>query len=225
MKDVKKLIWGIVLLAVGVIIALNAFGVTDINIWFPGWWTLFIIVPSIVGLFTERDKWGSFIGLLIGVSFLIWQVFDLDFSIVWKILLPAVIIVIAVKLIVSGLRNKKEDDVIININIDGEIPVGTAIFGGKDMNFDGQVFEGTELTAIFGGVECDLRGAIIERDCTIRATSIFGGIDVMMPKGVNVKVSSTNIFGGTSDECEKDSSSPVTVYVEAVSIFGGVDLK
>lgn len=225
MKDIKKLIWGVILLAVGVIIALNAFGVTDINLWFPGWWTLFIIVPSVVGIFTERDKWGGFIGLLIGVVLLAWQLFELDFSFVWKLLLPAIIIVIAVKLIVAGFRNKKDDNVVVNINIDGEISAGTAIFGGKDMNFDGQVFDGAELTAIFGGVECDLRGAIIEHDCTIRATSIFGGIDILMPKGVNVKVNSTNIFGGTSDECEKNSYAPVTVYVEAVSIFGGVDLK
>ena len=93
------------------------------------------------------------------------------------------------------------------------------------MNFDGQVFDGCELTAIFGGVECDLRRAIIEKDCHIRATAIFGGIDIRVPRGVNVKVSSTNIFGGTDDECDRDPSSDVTIYVEAVSIFGGVDIK
>ena len=52
MKNVRNVLWGIVLIAVGVIIALHAFGVADISIFFDGWWTLFIIVPCTVGLFT-----------------------------------------------------------------------------------------------------------------------------------------------------------------------------
>ena len=225
MKDFKKLIWGVILIAAAVIIALNAFGVTDVDIWFPGWWTLFIIVPSLTGLFTERDKWGSLIGLVIGVTFLAWQLFELDFSLVWKLMLAEIIVVAAIKLIISGLGMKKRDDVFIKVNINGEIPAGTAIFGGKDMNFDGQVFDGAELTAIFGGVQCDLSRAIIEKDCKINATAIFGGVDIIVPRGVNVKVSSTNIFGGTSDECDKTPDAPVTIYIEAVSVFGGVDIK
>lgn len=222
MRDTKKIVWGIVLLLAGVAIALNAFGITDINVLFPGWWTLFIIIPCGVGIFTDRDKSGNIIGLIIGVVLLLCAQDILDFSIVWKLLVPVIIIVIAIKMIIGGL-GRKEYHKSVEISVDA--PAGTAIFGGKDMNFDGQPFDGCELTAIFGGVECDLRGAIIERDCTIRATSIFGGIDIMMPKGVNVKVNSTNIFGGTSDESEKPSDASVTVYVEAVSIFGGIDLK
>lgn len=222
MKDHKKILFGIVLLLAGVIIALNAFGVTDIDIWFPGWWTLFIIIPCGVGIFTDRDKAGNAVGLAFGVVLLLCAQDILDFGIIWKLVLPAIIIFVAIKMIIGGFR-RKENNSAVEITVDA--PSGTAIFGGKDMNFDGQVFDGAELTAIFGGVECDLRGAIIEKDCTIRATSIFGGIDIMVPQGVNVKVESTNVFGGTSDECEKTLDAPVTIYIEAVSIFGGVDIK
>jgi len=224
MKDYKRIIFGVVLLMAGVVIALNAFGVTDIDVLFPGWWTLFIIIPCGVGIFTDRDKWGNIMGLGVGVVLLLCAQDILEFDIMWKLIVPAIIIMIAVKMIVNGFRSKSRDDIIINVNIDGEIPAGTAIFGGKDMNFDGQKFDGCELTAIFGGVDCDIRNAIIEHDCTIRATSIFGGVDIKMPKNVNVKVNSTNIFGGTSDECGKTPDAPVTVYIESVSIFGGVDL-
>ena len=46
MKKISKVLWGIVLISVGVIFALNAFGITDIEIFFDGWWTLFIIVQA-----------------------------------------------------------------------------------------------------------------------------------------------------------------------------------
>ena len=67
MKKISKILWGIVLIAVGVIFALNAFGITDIEIFFDGWWTLFIIVPCLIGIFSEREKLGNIIGLTIGV--------------------------------------------------------------------------------------------------------------------------------------------------------------
>ena len=224
MKKIKNFIWGIILLAAAVIIGLNVLDITNIDLLFPGWWTLFIIVPSLAGVFTERDKTGSIIGLLVGIALLLWQLEIVDLSHVWELALIVILVVIGIKLIVGG-TNKKDDATVINVNSSSDAPSGTAIFGGKDLNFDGQVFDGAELTAIFGGVECDLRGAIIEKDCKIKATAIFGGIDIFVPNGVNVKVSSTNIFGGTGDECEHTPNSPVTIYVEAVSIFGGVDLK
>ena len=41
---------------VGVIFGLNALGITDINVFFDGWWTLFIIIPSIIEIIKEPTK-------------------------------------------------------------------------------------------------------------------------------------------------------------------------
>ena len=46
MKKVGSVLWGIVLIAAGVIWALNEFNVTNINVFFDGWWTLFITHQS-----------------------------------------------------------------------------------------------------------------------------------------------------------------------------------
>ena len=37
MKKVNRILWGIALVAVGLILALNAFGITDLNLFFDGW--------------------------------------------------------------------------------------------------------------------------------------------------------------------------------------------
>ena len=44
MKKIESILWGLVLIVVGVIIGLNTMGITNINIFFDGWWTLFIIM-------------------------------------------------------------------------------------------------------------------------------------------------------------------------------------
>ena len=48
MKRISSVLWGVVLIAVGVVLALNAFEITSINLFFDGWWTLIIIVPVLV---------------------------------------------------------------------------------------------------------------------------------------------------------------------------------
>lgn len=51
-----NILWGLVFIILGVIFGLNALEITNINIFFSGWWTLFIIVPSFIDLFKKNDK-------------------------------------------------------------------------------------------------------------------------------------------------------------------------
>lgn len=71
MKKIRNTLWGIVLIVLGLIIGGNALGITNVNIFFYGWWTLFIIIPCFIGLFKEREKTGSIIGLIIGIVLLL----------------------------------------------------------------------------------------------------------------------------------------------------------
>ena len=111
MKKISSIIWGIVLIAAGALFALNALNITDIDIFFDGWWTLFIIVPCAVGLFTEREKTGNIIGIIIGVFLLLccWDI--LSFGMLWKLLIPAIIVIVGFYLylqsqVLSNLREK-----------------------------------------------------------------------------------------------------------------------
>jgi hypothetical protein len=56
-------LWGIVLVAAGVLFALKALGIANIDVFFDGWWTLFIIIPCTIGPFTKRDPFSLFMKL------------------------------------------------------------------------------------------------------------------------------------------------------------------
>lgn len=227
MRKLSSILWGIVFIAVGVIIALNTFGITDINFFFEGWWTLFIIVPCFIGLFTQREKTGNIIGIFVGVFLLLCAQDILSFDMLWKLALPAIIILIGIKMVFSGIFGNKTYEQVRKIKENrANLKNATATFSGTNINFDGEVFYGTDLNAIFGGVKCDLRQAIIEQDCVINASAIFGGIDIYIPDGVNVKICSNSIFGGVSEKKRYPSSGhPHTVYINATCMFGGVDIK
>ncbi len=227
MKKLSNILWGIVLIALGVVLAVNAFDIVDVDVFFDGWWTLFIIIPSVIGIITEKKKTGNFITLGIGVLLLLSCQKIIDIDIIWKLIIPIGIVLVGIKLIFSDVFSAKEKELVKKIRGNTEnLPVGTAVFSGKDMNFSGEPFNGTDLVAIFGGVECDLKEAEINNDCVIKATAVFGGIDIALPANVNVKVNSNSIFGGISDKAHRNSKdNAVTVYIEGVCVFGGVDIK
>ena len=225
MKKISNVIWGIVLIAAGAIFSLNALNITNINVFFDGWWTLFIIIPCAIGLLTEREKTGNIIGIAVGVFLLLccWDI--LSFSMLWKLLVPAIIVIIGLKMVFTGLFGNKANEIIAKIKQDGgDAKVGCAIFSGSDLNFQGEEFEGAELTAVFGGVKCDLRGAVIEKDCAIVVSAIFGGIDILVDDNINVKLSTNCIFGGVSNKTSVHKNAP-TVYISGMCMFGGVEIK
>ena len=226
MKKASSLLWGIILVAVGVILAMNALGFASIDIFFDGWWTLFIIVPCAIGLFTDYDKTGHLIGICIGVFLLLCCQDILNFRMFWKLLFPAIIVIVGVKLILGSMFGNRGEQVFKQIQENGSVRSGAATFSSTTFDYTGEVFEGARLDAVFGGIKCDLRGAIINGDCVINASTVFGGIDIYVPEGLNVKVSSNSIFGGVSGkERRNDPANQHTLYLNATCLFGGVELK
>ena len=201
MKKIGNVLWGVVLIIVGLILGLNALDITHINIFFDGWWTLFIIVPCFIGLFNEKDKTGNIIGLLIGVVLLLCAQNLLRFDIVWKLAVPTILVIIGVSIIFKNSLNSKFNNEIEkisqNANKDNEY---CSTFSSQDVSFENQEFKGANLTAVFGGVKCDLRKAIINEDQVINCSAIFGSVEIIPSEEINIKVKSNSIFGGVSNE-------------------------
>ena len=226
MNNIKNILWGIILVIIGVIIGLNTIGITDIDIFFDGWWTLVIIVPCFIGLFTNKDKTGNIIGLLVGVILLLGMQNIIDFNLIWKLLLPSIIVIIGLSLIFKNTFNSKIINEIKKLNNkntkDNEY---CATFSGQRIDFPNEEFKGATLNSVFGSITCDLREAKIKEDVVINASSVFGGIDIIVPDDVNIKIKSNSIFGGVNNKKKNNEDKKYTIYVNASCLFGGVDIK
>lgn len=223
----KNILWGIVLVIIGVIVGLNALNITNINIFFNGWWTLFIIIPSLIGLLNEKDKTGNIIGLIIGIVLLLGVQNIIDFDLIWKLILPLIIIIVGLSLIFGNNLNKKINNEIKKINNKkGKNEEYCSTFSEQKIDFDDEEFKGASLTAVFGGITLDLRKAKINEDVVINTTSVFGGIDIYVPDNIKIKVKSTSIFGGVDNKkIKNDNEKEHIIYINASCIFGGVDIK
>lgn len=226
MKRFGNVVWGVVLVVLGALVALKTFDIIDFNLFFEGWWTLFIIIPSLVGIITDKDKSGSFVFFGIGVCLLLAAQNLITFGMIWKLIVSLIIIVIGFKLIFGKSRCKTKEIELKFASEGKKLKNGYALFSGAKLDFSGERFEGAELTALFGGVECFADNAIVCEDVVIKATAIFGGIDITLPSDVNIQVVSTSVFGGVSNKTKRKTlqNSP-TVYIKATCMFGGVEVK
>lgn len=229
MKNKKSVLWGIFFIVAGVVWALSAFDIVQVDIFFDGWWSLFIIVPSAISLFTSNDRANSAIWLAIGVILLLCARDVLTYDHVKKIAVPVIIILIGIKLILSSFTKRHIAKVEESFEkYEGDVDKVLGIFNASEIKCDGKVFRGAEINAIFGGVDYDLRGAIVEPDAAIKVSAVFGGVEIIVPEGVRVRVKSSALFGGVSDKSKKydrDAENVVTLYVSAFALFGGIDIK
>lgn len=261
-KKTKDILLGIIVVLIGLAVAGHMFELWDID--FDGWWTLFIIIPCALDLGEKnKPKWGSFIGLCIGVALLLACQDLLLWEYVAKGIVPAIIILIGVRIVYRSIigakftnysdnnyaynytnSNSENSDSNHNytgynqntdnskfakgdyrVNGDGIVSC-TAILGGNESKVSREVIKGVTTVAVFGGIELDLREAIINEDITIKIAAVFGGIDIFVPPYVRVRSNSIPIFGGVSIEAAQilDPSSP-TVTIEGACVFGGADIK
>lgn len=222
MKSLNKIILGLLFIFIGVIVLLNSLEVVNINLFFTGWWTLFIIIPSFIGLFNDDDKTGNIIGLIVGILLLLMARDIISLGMLIKLFFPLILIVIGLNILFKETINSKINEKIKNKHKDLEHI--TATFGEQKVVVD-EKYQGSNVDAIFGVVKLDLKKAILDKETVIKASSIFGGITIILPKDATVKIKATPIFGGVNNQYQNNSESDKVVYIDALALFGGVDIK
>lgn len=146
MNNMKSILWGVVLVLLGVLVGTNSLGITNIDIFFDGWWSLFIIIPCFIGLFSNEDKTGNIIGLLVGVILLLGMNDILDLDKIWKLIVPSIIVIIGLSLIFKNSFNSKVNDKINKLNKEKNSDDNYfAAFSGQDVNLSNKKFNGSDV--------------------------------------------------------------------------------
>ncbi|MGI3782718.1 MAG: DUF1707 SHOCT-like domain-containing protein [Janthinobacterium lividum] len=102
-----------------------------------------------------------------------------------------------------------------------------AVFGGVERKGRWRVRARSRVTAVFGGVDLDLREADFDAPVVeMNVQTCFGGVDLKVPAGITVRNETVNIFGGTEI---KNVGEPVpgapTLVIRGTVFFGGVSVK
>ena len=190
-KRISSTLWGLIFIAAGIGIVGAMAGAWEFNILFAGWWTLFLIIPAVLGMIEHGVRIGNTIGLVLGVALLACCRGWIPWEVLSRMLVPVVMILIGGVMVFKNL---------FHLNL-GRVKVPNdkrmqelVVFSGKNLVIQNE-FYGMEGEAIFGGLTIDLRGAQITENISIDAMAVFGGVDILLPANVSVKLSDLSLFG------------------------------
>ena len=233
-KDYSALIWGLIFVAVGIIFAGNALNIWYIDIFFPGWWTLFLIIPGLISMVRYGFNWGSGILVIIGLVLLFDALDIIDDGVIWKLIFPLVLVAVGISIIASffrtGTKKGIESDEYSkskSYKYDStQYPRYTAILGGGDYKNNTEDLKGVVAEAILGGLSIDLRDAKITEDIVLELTAVLGGIDIFIPDNVRVEIiSGVPVLGGFEHKINRNAISGPKVRIKYTAVLGGIEVK
>lgn len=190
------------------------------SIFFPGWWTLILIIPSLGSLLFQNNKGFSLYTLIVGILLLLSCNSIIPLNKCFTILLCLAIIFIGINIVKVTLKIPERK----NSNTKF-VPFYYAFFGSTEEMVETK-FSGGYTKLVFGYLSLDLRNAKIEKNSTLKVLSIFGETDILVPENTEVITTSTNILGGTENlKTPSESKKANKLYIESISILGNTRIK
>lgn len=219
MKKWTKLVFATILIILGIIFGLNSFGVTSINVFFDGWWTFIIIIPSLIGVIENRDT-GSLILLIVGILLFLNSRGIYVFNVLWKLILPIMLISLGLIILKNEVLDKNANK--ISKTEKNDKILSSAVFFNKNDVIKNE-FKAANVEAIFGDNNLDLRNLKINENIYIKTLALFGEVKIYIPEGVNLKINQAAFFGSVENknQNETDNNLP-TVNITASAIFGEI---
>lgn len=229
-KDMKKnflvrAFFGVTIVALGGILLLRNLEIIKFDSWNVFWGTVWAAGLVLAGLVTIVSSqrlltraWGLLL-LAAGVSVGLNAYGIIDVSI-WKLFWPVVLIAVGLMMVFSiGSANRKRAE---ESGTDDNEKV--AIFYGEQSRVRGD-YTGGSATAIFGGVDLDLRQANIKDGAIIDVFTFCGGININLPDDVIVKNEVRGVLGGSDDKTMSKPSAKKTIYLKGECVLGGLEIK
>jgi len=218
----SQVVFGAIVIVVGLALLVETTDVYDAEIllqYVPSLFVLLGVYALVVSGF--RNLFGPIAVIVVAAA---WQLVTLEYVQAEAIteLWPLLVVAFGLSLIINHYRSRSQSREISDASISA-----IGVFGGSGQRSTAAAFESADLTAIFGGVELDLRDAgIKDRPATVNATAMFGGCEIAVPPEWNVRMDVLPIFGGAEDERkrrERDHDE-IDLVVTGFAAFGGVSV-
>lgn len=193
----KYKLFGLLFLAVGVGYLGEQMNLWSFSIFFPGWWTLFLIIPAFFSMLENGIHVGNGLVLLFGGYYLLYANDFIDIRLTWGLIFALGCILCGIKLVFMGdgkreyksrqhYRETKADD--------GKDIKSSVIFGEKRFRITGRV-ETLVAESVCGSQRIDLSKADLRDVRMLHLDCVCGNIDLIVSDEIEYVVKRDNLFG------------------------------
>lgn len=220
--DRDRMWWGLVLIAVGGVFLADRLGAIDAWPVIRGWWPAVVVLAGLLRLLDRPpDLRGAGALVVIGLLLLAWRQGLLPPDL-WGLIVPGALVLIGLWLLIR--RDPRSRDTVVasaHENLDVKV-----LLGARELRVTGERFTGGQVGVTLGGIELDLRDAVLPAEgAELRLSATLGGIEVTLPTGWDVRVEASGTLGGTDDRTAPAAPGAPVLRVRTECVLGGVELR
>lgn len=224
-KQWTRICLGLILVLAGVDYAGSVLGLWRFDLFFDGWWTLFLIVPCLFSILDRGFEAGNLLGLVIGVALLLSAQGFVSMRTFIHLALPLALICIGLGLLIRPRYGRDLPKIEGNGNMENA-PDICALFGTQNRRITNTITGGANLTAVFGSLTIDLRDAQLTTDILVQTTAVFGTVTLLLPQGTPVRTQGFSLFGGMQNHMPDQGRDDLpAVFVSGTNVFGSTEVK
>lgn len=214
-----RILTGLAVLAFGVAALLDAINIIEFWSWLGTWWPLAIILAGVLMFIHDFRQYIGTIALVAIGSLLQLNNLDIIEVNIWALVWPIIIIAVGVAILINRLAPKNASN--------SKTDAISAILGGSESSNNSKDYKGGKITSILGGVELDLRDAVIKKEATIEVFALMGGIEIKVPREWRVQSNVFPVLGGVEGKALRGNPSedaPVLI-ITGTATLGGVEIN
>ena len=229
-KKIEKAIIALILLALGVVWFGNAIRIWNVDVFFPGWWAVLLMVCFLISIISDGPNIGNvFFLLFFGVVVLQYTGLISERINLWLVALAFAVVVFGGKLLISAFRGDRQIKPSDKATFSGSdsherTADGTGnvsyTFTGETLRFAGQTVYSSSYSVSFGSLTLDFSGAVFAENTVISVSANFGEVKIRMPAGT--KAVSENHVSFAS--VKNDSEGNAEVHFLLDSSFGSISI-
>ncbi|KAF5045071.1 hypothetical protein DSECCO2_485170 [anaerobic digester metagenome] len=223
-RTMKRVVFGLLVIATGVLWMMRNMGLIDdytAGIIFH--WPMLLLAIGFISLFGDSKIFGIIL-MAVGGFYLASHIYEIPIEFK-QVFWPALIIIAGIMILFkaghtfkSRIRKQaRSNDLIDEVNV----------FGGGEIRVTSKQFQGGKMEVIFGGSNVILLDSeLAEGDNILEVTAVFGGFKLIIPAHWNVKIESSNVFGGIVDKRIVTGSVDMsrTLVIRGSAVFGGGEI-
>jgi len=235
-----RLIFGVVVIVLGVLFTLDSVGLLQAGEVLR-WWPIVPILYGVARLTGFCCRQNTVVGAIFTIAGALFLLHDFDVVSLdpWSLFWPLVLLAVGATMVRGSLRRSRPGAPAGGLAVDrsGAPAAGPAaadatfntfvMWSGLERKVTSQAFRGGDVTAIMGGAEIDLRNSKPEGgEAVIEVLVLWGGVDLFVPADWKVTVDAIPFMGGIEDGTRAPAGEVRGhLIIKGLVLMGGVEIK